>query len=174
MFGIDDALFGSLAGPVLGGLLGGAAGGSAQGGTQTNTRDPWAPAAPWLTQNLQRGQQLQSHYEQNPFNAIQQASYANLLGGNDYINQMTPGLMSQFSRQTGFDRSNPLQRPQGYQFPQMQAMGQAGGMQPTAGLLGGSMGQATAQAPAPAQAAPQQMDADTIRRLLMTYSSSEV
>jgi hypothetical protein len=132
------AIGGAAIATVGGALLGGDKGG---GGTTTQSKEPWAPAQPWLTANLQTGQNLQNYYQDNPFNTIQQASYGNLLQGNDYINQMVPGLLSQFSQSGGFDRSNPRARPQAYAFPAMQ-----GGYQPTAGLLGASSGQMNTQA----------------------------
>lgn len=104
------------------------------GGTATQTKDPWSAAVPWLTSNLGIGQNLQGAYQANPFNPLQQTSYANLLSGNDYINQMLPGLLGQMGQQTGFDRSNPRARPMPFQFPAMPAY------QPTAGLLGASTG----------------------------------
>jgi hypothetical protein len=120
------------------------------GATQTASKEPWAPAVPWITSNLQRGQELQNQYQASPFNAIQQGAYSGLLGGNDYINQMTPGLLSQMSQSQGFDRNNPRARPQAYQFPAMQQMQQ---MQP---LLASTFSPPTAMsaAPAPAAAAP--------------------
>lgn len=166
-----------LAGPVVGGLLGGASGGGSTSATQTASKEPWAPAVPWITSNLQAGQDLQKYYQQTPFNAIQQGAYANLLTGNDYVNSMIPGLLSQMSQSQGFDRSNPRARPQTYQFPAMpQSPSVTTPMQPMAGLLGapasGGMNvsqnpymngsiQAQAPAPAPAAAAPQTFDIRT-------------
>lgn len=111
-----------------GALLGAMGGGSSSGGQQTVSKDPWAPAQPWLTSLLGQGQNLQSYYQNNPFNSIQQGAYQNLLSGNDYINQMMPGLLSQMSQPVGFDRSNPHAKPQAYQFPAMQQMPQMAGL----------------------------------------------
>lgn len=143
------AIGGAAVATVGGAVLGGASGGGGSGATQTQSKEPWAPAAPWLTSLLGQGQNLQAQYQANPFNDLQRGAYGNLLQGNDYINQMVPGLLAQMSQPTGFDRNNPRARPQAYQFPQMQQMQQ---MQ---GLLGPSMGQATAVPPAAAAPAQQ-------------------
>ena len=87
-----------------------------QGGTTTQKNEPWAPAQPWMQQNLQTGQNLQNQYAQNPFNAQQLQAYGNLASGNNYINRMTPGLLAQFSQQGGFDRNNPNAKPQAFNF----------------------------------------------------------
>ena len=107
------------------GLLGALSGGQAQGGTTTQSKDPWIEAQPWMKQNLQTGQDLQSYYQQNPFNSQQQNAYRNLSAGTNYINQITPGLLQQMSRQQGFDRNNPQARPQTFNF----APPSGGGMQ---------------------------------------------
>lgn len=124
-------MFVAITGPIAGAVVGGLMSSGGSGGSQTMDKSPWAAAIPWLQNNLATGQNLQTHYQQNPFNALQQASYGNLFQGNDYINQMTPGLLAQMSQSQGFDRANPRARPQAMQFPAMQA-----GFQPTAGLLG--------------------------------------
>lgn len=127
---ITTAGGGAIAGALLGGLMGGSSG----GGTTTQNKNPWSEAVPWLKANIATGQNLQGAYQASPFNPLQQTSYANLLSGNDYINQMLPGLLGQMGQQTGFDRSNPRARPMPFQFPAMPAY------QPTAGLLGASTG----------------------------------
>lgn len=104
--------------------------GGGGGATQTVSKDPWAPAQPWLTSLLSQGQNLQGYYEQNPFNALQQSGYANVLAGNDYINQMVPGLLAQMNQTTGFDRNNPRAKPQMLQMPAM-----TGNVHPMLGLL---------------------------------------
>lgn len=134
------------------GTIGGAMlskGGGGGGGTQTVDKTPWAAAQPWLTSNLAQGQSLQKAYQDNPFNPVQKASFGNLLQGNDYINQMVPGLLSQMSQPTGFDRNNPRARPAPFSFPGMNAAN----YQPTAGLLGQSLQGAQQAAPAPQQGA---------------------
>jgi hypothetical protein len=93
------AIGGAAIATVGGAMLSDKGGGG--GGTTTQSKEPWAPAVPWITSNLQAGQDLQNYYQQNPFNALQQGAYANLFGGNDYINQMTPGLLAQMSQPHG-------------------------------------------------------------------------
>jgi hypothetical protein len=140
------AIGGAAIATVGGAMLSDKGGGG--GGTTTQSKEPWAPAVPWITSNLQAGQDLQNYYQQNPFNALQQGAYANLFGGNDYINQMTPGLLAQMSQPTGFDRNNPRARPQAYQFPTM-----TGANFPMRGLLtndpgsGNASGMNMAQSP---------------------------
>lgn len=113
-----------------GALLGAMNAGEGGGGQQTVSKDPWAPAQPWLTSLLGQGQNLQGYYQQNPFNGIQQGSYANLLQGNDYINGMVPGLLAQMNQPVGFDRNNPRGRP-----PMMQMPAMTRPMSPLTGLL---------------------------------------
>lgn len=89
MFGIDDAIIGSIAGPLLGGLFGGE-------DSQTEAkREPWAPAQPYILDQLKSGKKLQDYYQQNPFNQQQQTSYQNLYGDLDNFRQnVAPGLMN--------------------------------------------------------------------------------
>lgn len=121
--------------PVVGGLLGGLFGGSDGGGQQVS-KDPWAPAQPWLLDNLKTGQNLQNYYQQNPFNSIQQTSYQNLLGDIDnYRQNVNPGLMAFANKlmSTNYSRNG------GNQGDSIGAQSSQGG------LLGGLMGPQTAQ-----------------------------
>lgn len=127
-------MWAQLAGAAVGGLLS-----RNKGGGQTTSKEPWAPAQDWLRQNIATGQNLQNHYQQNPFGALQQGAYANLLGQGDAFNQMVPGLLAQFSQHQGFDRSNPRARPQAYQF----------GLMPQTTQMRGLLGAAPQQGPAP-------------------------
>lgn len=80
----------AIGGAILGGLFGG------QSSTQTQTanREPWGPAQELLKRQIANTGQLQSYYQQNPFNAQQQTSYNNLFGDIDqFRNQVAPGLM---------------------------------------------------------------------------------
>lgn len=118
-------LFG-LAGGILGGLLGGG-----DDGGQQVSKDPWAPAAPWLRENLRTGQQLQNYYQQNPFNSIQQTSMQNMLGDIDnFRSNINPGLMDFANRlmNTNYSRSGGPGRG-GYG-------GGMGGMQGGGGMMG--------------------------------------
>jgi hypothetical protein len=156
-----------LAGPVIGGLLGGASGGGSSSATQTASKEPWAPAVPWITSNLQQGQNLQNYYTQNPFNAAQTQAYGNMAQQGQDMRQLIPGLLGQMSGQSFFDRSNPRARPQPFNFTlPSQGMGAPGGGM--VGMAGASQGQAMnpvgsmpspqsynpAPAPAVAQATP--------------------
>lgn len=86
--------FASVAGPVAGALVGGLMGGGG-GSQQTAAKEPWAPVQPWLRENIDYGRALQSHYQQNPFNQLQQTAYQNTFGDIDaFRNQMAPGLMN--------------------------------------------------------------------------------
>lgn len=121
----------AILGPVAGAVVGGLMGGDSQQ-SQSQSREPWAPAQPWMRQNLQTGQNLQNYYQQNPFNSIQQTSYQNLLGDIDnYRQNVNPGLMAFANKlmNTNYSRNG----------------GQGGTQSSQGGLLGGLMGPQTAQ-----------------------------
>lgn len=99
----------SLGATVVGGLLGSQAGGDTQQ-TATQTKDPWAPAQPYLLANLQKEAALQDYYAKNPFNQQQIEGYSNLFGDiGNFRDNVAPGLMnfanqgmsSAYQRQTG-------------------------------------------------------------------------
>ncbi len=114
---MPSAILGNVAGAVVGGLMGGD-----DEQTQTQNRDPWAPAQPWLKQNLQTGQNLQGYYEQNPFNSIQQTAYQNMASDMDnYRSNINPGLMEFANKLMGTNYS----RTGGQQMPRNQSMGQS-------------------------------------------------
>lgn len=96
------------AGSLLGAIAGAADGGDKQ---QTSSRDPWAPAQPFLKQQLDQGQALATQYQQQPFSASQQTAYGNLGGLLDTINKNAGGLLGGFnaaaSGANNYDRSNP-------------------------------------------------------------------
>lgn len=99
--------FGGPLGAQVGGALGGAA--SSKGGTSTTTqnqtRDPWAPAQPWMKDLIAQGQGLQAHYQQNPFSALQQQQYGNQFGLLNAMNQMAPQLTANNNTMMqGYDR----------------------------------------------------------------------
>jgi hypothetical protein len=62
--------------PAIGALAGSQAGGSSTTTTSAN-KDPWAPAQPFLLQNLKNNSDLQSYYAANPFNQMQKEGYQN-------------------------------------------------------------------------------------------------
>ena len=100
---------GNFAGPLLGGLFGAASSGNTTTGA-TQSRDPWAPAQPYMLRNLQNEADLQSYYQKTPFNAQQQQGYSNLFGDiGNFRDNVAPGLMefanrgmtSSYQRQRG-------------------------------------------------------------------------
>jgi len=111
-----------LGGALIGGLLGDDGGGS----SQTAERSPWAPAQPWMQNNITQGQELQNRYMTNPFSQQQQNAYSNAFGMSDAYRSMLPQLLAGLNSGT-FDRTNPLQRPKAMSFggfkPQTYAMG---------------------------------------------------
>lgn len=99
----------SLIGPVVGGALGYASGGDKQT-TTTQNRDPWAPAQPYILDNLKTNAALQQYYQKNPFNQQQIEGYSNLFGDNqNFHDNVMPGLLdfankgmtSNYQRATG-------------------------------------------------------------------------
>lgn len=92
MAGLFDFI-GNNAGALVGGLLGAAgSGNTTKGGTET--KDPWAPAQPYILKNLQNEADLQNYYQKTPFNAQQQQGYSNLFGDiGNFRDNVAPGLM---------------------------------------------------------------------------------
>jgi hypothetical protein len=98
---------------MIGSIIGGGIGLlSSMGNKSQNTtqdKSPWASAAPWMQQNIARGQQLQDFYAKNPFSQGQQTAYGNQAAlGNSY-RAMLPQLMSGLPTQQ-FNRANPAAR----------------------------------------------------------------
>lgn len=106
------------------------------GQTSTASKEPWEDAAPWIRDNIATGQQLQQHYQQNPFNQIQQQGMQGLLSGYQHQNeQVIPGMLGFANRLMGtnYQRqptsgsggllsapSQPVQQPAAQQPMQMQ------------------------------------------------------
>lgn len=90
------AVAASVAGAAVGGMM--SKGGGSGGGGGTVSKDPWAPAAPWLEDLLKQGQGLNGYYQQNPFNALQQTGYQNTFSDLDAFRGQNNGLM-QFANQ---------------------------------------------------------------------------
>lgn len=101
------------AGVAIGGaLLGSMNSGESGGASQSQNKEPWAPAQPWLMQNLLQGQALQNRYTAEPFSPQQRAAYDNSYAQSDYMRGLIPGLLGQMQKQpVGFDPANPLARP---------------------------------------------------------------
>ncbi|HNT40030.1 MAG TPA: hypothetical protein PKO45_13020 [Rubrivivax sp.] len=68
---------------------------------QTSSRDPWAPAQPFLLDQLVRGAQLQDQYTQQPFSQAQQTAYGNVGGLLDSLNRAGPGLLQALQHNAG-------------------------------------------------------------------------
>lgn len=84
----------AIAAPIATTLLGGLLGSKNKGSTATEKREPWAPAQPYLIENLATNKKLQDHYAQNPFNAQQQQGYENVFGDqNNFRQNIAPGMM---------------------------------------------------------------------------------
>ena len=96
-------------------------------GTSTNTRDPWAPAQPFLLNQLTAGAALQDKLQQQPFSQAQQTAYGNQGNLLDAINGQMPALLAgfganasganQFTRGARNQRLQPVQsfNPSAYQ-----------------------------------------------------------
>lgn len=84
---------------TLGGAVAGAMDG--QDKTETTSRDPWAPAQPFLRGLLDQGQQLQRRYAQQPFSSGQRTAYANQDGLMNAINAAAPGLLEGMQANAG-------------------------------------------------------------------------
>ena len=101
-------------GPVLG-AVGGALTSKDQeqtaNSTSTTTKDPYAPAKPFIDQQIAQGQSLANQYQANPFSAGQKQAYNNLTGLLGAINGNLGGLLGGMnaasSGTNNFDRSNP-------------------------------------------------------------------
>lgn len=122
------ALGGSMDLGTLGKLAMAAYGASqSKDGTSTNTRDPWAPAQPFLLNQLTAGAALQDKLQQQPFSQAQQTAYGNQGNLLDAINGQMPALLAgfganasganQFTRGARNQRLQPVQsfNPSAYQ-----------------------------------------------------------
>ena len=118
MFGLGEAL------TIGGGLLGGLLGGKDKQQSQTQTNEPWAPAQPYILDNLKREQQLQNYYQQNPFNPQQIQGYSNLFGDTqNFRDNIMPGLLGFANRgmTSNYQRSLGPGARQAQQAPQQAA-----------------------------------------------------
>jgi len=121
--GLAKALSGAGSlGNVIGAALGAAsARDQEQSANQTSasktTKDPYAPAKPFLDQMIGQGQQLATQYQQQPFSQAQQTAYNNLGGLLNAINggagALLQGMGASASGANNYDRSNPRKALQG-------------------------------------------------------------
>ena len=115
-------------------------------GTQTQTNEPWAPAAPWLLQNVNSGQALQQQYTDRPFSARQLAAYDNSYAQSDAMRALIPSLLGQLGDQpVGFDKNNRSARPKAWDWDSFMASLANGG-----GSVRGAQDPVAAPAAAPA------------------------
>lgn len=107
--GLLDLLGGSKTLGQIGGALAGAAL-AGQDSTTSSQKDPWGPAQQYLKDNLARNAELQSKYQQTPFNATQQTGYQNMANDLDqFRSQTAPGLLGFANQQTtaNYQRQRP-------------------------------------------------------------------
>lgn len=121
--GLAKALSGAGSlGNVIGAALGAASArdqeqSANQTSTSKTTKDPYAPAKPFLDQMIGQGQQLATQYQQQPFSAAQQTGFNNLGGLLNAINggagALLQGMGAASSGANNFDRGNPRKALQG-------------------------------------------------------------
>lgn len=91
----------------VGGTVLGAIGGAAASGDKTtsnsSSRDPWAPAQPYLIDNLKTNANAQEFYRQNPFSDLQKQQYQNAFNSLANSQANIPGLLANAS---SFGKSN--------------------------------------------------------------------
>ena len=88
----DNPMLAKLGGAALGALAGGDT-------TTSNSKDPWAPAQPYLKANLDRNQGMQEYYAKNPFSDEQKTAYQgilNTLQNNQANAPVMQGIANQF------------------------------------------------------------------------------
>jgi hypothetical protein len=100
----DNPMLTQLGGAALGAL-------SAKDQTQssTQTKDPWAPAQPYLMENLKRNAAMQDYYAKNPFSTEQKGAYQGLL--NTIANNQANGNVL-LGNASNFGQSNKGAMPQ--------------------------------------------------------------
>lgn len=101
---------------IGGALLGGLLGGSNSTKAETATKDPYAPAVPWINQNITSGMNLQQQYQAQPLSMGQIQAYANSQGLTQGFRSQVPDLVNQMNGMAQFDRSNPTQRATQFNF----------------------------------------------------------
>lgn len=111
-------------------------------GTSTNTKEPWAAAAPWLQNLLGQGQSLYDRYAASPFSEQQQAAYGNQYALSDAVRGLVPSLLTQMQGQpVGFDPHNPTAKAKAFDWTSIFGGGAADGTGGGTGTGGGLLGQ---------------------------------
>jgi hypothetical protein len=96
-------------------------------GTSSQSKEPWAPAQPWLLSNIVQGQNLQNQYTAQPFSPKQQAAYDNSYAQGDYMRGLIPSLLNQLQQQPiGFDPNEPLAKPKAWDWNALAGEGALG------------------------------------------------
>lgn len=133
--------------------------GGGGGGGQSVSKEPWAVAAPWLQNNVWKGEALQNQYAAQPFSATQQRAYGQQFANSDYMRSLMNAVNSQAGGNRPFNRGSPGMVPQRYNLPSSQTSMQNMGLGPSYGnvssIFGGSP-TASSAGPAPVAAAPSQ------------------
>lgn len=101
---------------IGGALLGGLLGGQNSNKTESLSKDPYAPAQPWINSNIGSGQSLQSAYQAQPFSQAQLNAYGNSAALTDNFRNTAGSLVNQMNGAKTFDRSNPTAKPMMYDF----------------------------------------------------------
>lgn len=108
---------GAAAGAVVSGVMSDGGGGGGGAGSSTQSKEPWAPAQPWIMNNLMQGQNLQNAYTAQPFSDAQNRAYNNQGNQSAYMRALVPDLLGQIGgQQVGFDRANQNARPNAFNF----------------------------------------------------------
>lgn len=129
------------------------------GGGSTAGKEPWSEVAPWLKNNVKKGEELQEQYEAQSFNALQQTAYQNAFGDIDnYRNSFMPSMMQFAGGLLGPNFQMPAAyTAAGMQQQQLQQGGGGmggGGQWPGGGGGGGGWGGSGMFGNVPAQAGP--------------------
>lgn len=94
--------------------------------TSSQTREPWAPAAPYLLNQLAQGAKLQEQYAAQPFTDLQRGAINQRIGLLSGLNQQVlPGLLSSLSGVTaGYQRPGGPAPRAGFNFDPQGLLGQ--------------------------------------------------
>jgi hypothetical protein len=99
----------SIGGAILGGI------GGSKSSTKTAENAPWAPAQPYLKDNLELNDLLQTYYLQNPFSDLQKQQYQgffNTLHNNQANGAGLLGVANNFMNSRGGKMGDGMRGPQ--------------------------------------------------------------